>query len=158
MVVMWNMWLRGKDRTNSNVYIQGIPGTGKSTLIKFFQLLEYAINDTTQIVWDAEREFIDMARHPWLNADVIDCASGNSTKIQRYSGRVYMQKVQLGFDLYVIPKGAKHADLSEKFLNYICEADVMAKNLEEFPYSCPRQGPCRCRCSRDICPLCLSTQ
>lgn len=35
MVVMWNMWLRGKDRTNSNVYIQGIPGTGKSTLIKF---------------------------------------------------------------------------------------------------------------------------
>ena len=59
MVVMWNMWLRGKDRTNSNVYIQGIPGTGKSTLIKFFQLLEYAINDTTQIVWDAEREFIE---------------------------------------------------------------------------------------------------
>ncbi len=71
MVVMWNMWLRGKDRTNSNVYIQGIPGTGKSTLIKFFQLLEYAINDTTQITWDAEREFIDMARHPWLNADVM---------------------------------------------------------------------------------------
>lgn len=62
MVVMWNMWLRGKDRTNSNVYIQGIPGTGKSTLIKFFQLLEYAINDTTQITWDAEREFIDMRK------------------------------------------------------------------------------------------------
>lgn len=85
MVVMWNMWLRGKDRTNSNVYIQGIPGTGKSTLIKFFQLLEYAINDTTQIVWDAEREFIDMARHPWLNADVIDCASGNRGRSLLYN-------------------------------------------------------------------------
>lgn len=49
-------------------------------------------------------------------------------------------KVQLGFDLYVIPKGAAHSDLSEKFLNYICEADVMAKNLEEFPYSCPNDA------------------
>jgi spermidine/putrescine transport system substrate-binding protein len=49
-------------------------------------------------------------------------------------------KVQLGFDLYVVPKGAKHVDLAEKFLNYICEADVMAKNLEEFPYSCPNDA------------------
>lgn len=49
-------------------------------------------------------------------------------------------KVQLGFDLYVVPKGAKHVDLAEKFLNYICEPDVMAKNLEEFPYSCPNDA------------------
>lgn len=45
--------------------------------------------------------------------------------------------VQLGFDLYVIPKGAKHVDLAEKFLNYICTPEVMAANLVEFPYSCP---------------------
>ena len=100
MVVMWNMWLRGKDRTNSNVYIQGIPGTGKSTLIKFFQLLEYAINDTTQIVWDAEREFIDMARHPWLNADVIDCASGNRGRVNplqiRYTPHVTEEDLNPG--------------------------------------------------------------
>lgn len=48
--------------------------------------------------------------------------------------------VQLGFDLYVIPKGAKHTDLSEKFLNYICDPQVMAKNLEEYPYSCPNDA------------------
>lgn len=48
--------------------------------------------------------------------------------------------VQLGFDLYVIPNGAKHVDLAEKFLNYICDADVMAANLEEFPYSCPNDA------------------
>lgn len=48
--------------------------------------------------------------------------------------------VQLGFDLYVIPTGAKHVDLAEKFLDYICDPEVMAKNLEEFPYSCPNDA------------------
>ena len=48
--------------------------------------------------------------------------------------------VQLGFDLYVIPKGAKHTDAAYQFLNYICDAEVMAKNLEENPYSCPNDA------------------
>lgn len=48
--------------------------------------------------------------------------------------------VQLGFDLYVIPKGAKHVDLAEKFLNYVSDPEVMAKNLEEFPYTCPNDA------------------
>ena len=48
--------------------------------------------------------------------------------------------VQLGFDLYVMPKGAKHQDLAYKFLNYICDPEVMAGNLAEFPYSCPNDA------------------
>lgn len=48
--------------------------------------------------------------------------------------------VQLGFDLYVIPKGAKHVDLAEKFLNYITDPQVMAANLVEYPYSCPNDA------------------
>ncbi|MBR5590728.1 MAG: extracellular solute-binding protein, partial [Anaerotignum sp.] len=48
--------------------------------------------------------------------------------------------IQLGMDLYVIPTGAKHVDLAEKFLNYICDPEVMAKNLDEFPYSCPNDA------------------
>jgi len=48
--------------------------------------------------------------------------------------------VQLGFDLYVIPKGAQHMDLAYKFLDYICEPQVMADNLVEFPYSCPNDA------------------
>lgn len=48
--------------------------------------------------------------------------------------------VQLGFDLYVVPKGAKHVDLAEKFLNYICDPEVMAANLVEYPYSCPNDA------------------
>nr|MCR5160316.1 spermidine/putrescine ABC transporter substrate-binding protein [Lachnospiraceae bacterium] len=37
--------------------------------------------------------------------------------------------VQLGMDLYVIPKGAVHQDLAYKFLDYFCEPEVMAENL-----------------------------
>ncbi len=48
--------------------------------------------------------------------------------------------VQLGFDLYVMPTGAKHADLAYKFLDYICDPEAMAKNLEEFPYFCPNDA------------------
>lgn len=48
--------------------------------------------------------------------------------------------VQLGFDLFVVPKGATHMDLANKFLNYICEPEVMAANLVEFPYSCPNDA------------------
>ena len=48
--------------------------------------------------------------------------------------------IQLGMDLYVIPTGAQHTDLAYAFLNYICEPEVMAANLEEFPYSCPNDA------------------
>ena len=48
--------------------------------------------------------------------------------------------VQLGWDLFVIPKGASHIDLAEKFLNYICDGEVAAANLEEFPYTCPNDA------------------
>ena len=48
--------------------------------------------------------------------------------------------VQLGFDMYVMPTGAKHTDLAYKFLDYICTPEVMAKNLEEFPYFCPNDA------------------
>ena len=48
--------------------------------------------------------------------------------------------VQLGMDLYVMPKGAAHQELAYKFLDYICDAQVMADNLVEFPYSCPNDA------------------
>ncbi len=45
--------------------------------------------------------------------------------------------IQLGVDEFVIPAGAKNKENAEKFLNYILDADVMAKNLVENPYTCP---------------------
>ena len=52
----------------------------------------------------------------------------------------FTDAVQLGFDLYVIPKGASHTDLAYKFLDYICDPEVMAANLVENPYSCPNDA------------------
>ena len=52
----------------------------------------------------------------------------------------FTDAVQLGFDLYVIPKGAAHIDLAYKFLDYICDPEVMANNLVENPYSCPNDA------------------
>ncbi len=45
--------------------------------------------------------------------------------------------VQLGFDLYVIPKGAQHMDLAYQFLSYLCYPEVMAAYLFDNPYSSP---------------------
>ena len=78
MVAIVNMWIRGKDRTNSNWFISGVPGVGKSSFIKFLLIMEYAVNCTRLFVWDAENEYIDLARHPWVNGEVIDCASGST--------------------------------------------------------------------------------
>lgn len=74
MVAIVNMWVRGNDRTNSNWFISGVPGVGKSTFIKLILLMEYAINNTKIFMWDVENEYIEMARHPWINGDVIDAA------------------------------------------------------------------------------------
>ena len=48
--------------------------------------------------------------------------------------------VQLGFDLFVIPKGAQHMGDAYAFLNYICDPEVMAANLVDNPYSCPNDA------------------
>lgn len=81
MCVILNMWLRSKDRTNSNWFISGVPGVGKSSFIKLLLLMEYAVNDTRQFIWDAENEYTDLCRHSWVNGDIIDCASGSTGRI-----------------------------------------------------------------------------
>lgn len=60
----------------------------------------------------------------------------NTLKIADFAS----DRIQLGMDLYVIPKGAKHQDDAYKFLDYILDPSVMAKNLDEFPYSCPNDA------------------
>ena len=49
-------------------------------------------------------------------------------------------KIQLGVDLFVMPEGAEHVELAKAFLHFICDPEVMAENLEEYPYSCPNEA------------------
>ena len=122
-VVIWNMWQRGKDRTNSNIYVQGIPGTGKSTLMKYLQEMEYALNDTTQIVWDAEGEFLDLAKHPWIDGEIVDCASGKYGRVNplqiRYTPRIHKEDLDEGEDIsdYLEYEEAENGGFSDMALH-----------------------------------------
>ncbi|MFY0545867.1 ABC transporter substrate-binding protein [Brevibacillus sp. H7] len=42
-------------------------------------------------------------------------------------------------DTLAIPKGAKHKDLAEKFINYLLEPEVSVKNYESIGYSNPNE-------------------
>ena len=85
-LVIINPWLRGKDRTNSNWYIQGVPGVGKSTALKNIFLMEYAFG-TKLIIMDPESEYTEMTRHPDVNGDVINCAGGENGRINPLQAR-----------------------------------------------------------------------
>ena len=40
-------------------------------------------------------------------------------------------------DSWVIPKGAKNKENAEKFLNFLCQPEIMKKNFEYITYSVP---------------------
>jgi hypothetical protein len=80
MLIILDQWLRSADRVNSNWFITGLPGSGKSTFMKDFFTKDLAFG-TTHIVWDVEQEYIDFANHPDIRGDVIDCAGGSTGRI-----------------------------------------------------------------------------
>jgi type IV secretory pathway VirB4 component len=79
-IVRVNPWLRNKDRTNSNWIIFGVPGTGKSTAIKNILAMEFALGAKI-IIFDPEIEYVDLARHEFINGEVLNCASGLNSRI-----------------------------------------------------------------------------
>lgn len=85
-VVIVNPWLRGKDRTNSNWFISGIPGSGKSTTLKDILISEFGLGARV-IMIDPNEEFIDMVNHPDIAGDVIFCA-GESPKNNVNTARI----------------------------------------------------------------------
>lgn len=86
-LIILNPWQRNKDRVNSNWFITGLPGVGKSSFVKSLFLRELAYG-TKFIVFDAEREYHDMANHPDINGDIIDCAGGITGRINPLQVRV----------------------------------------------------------------------
>lgn len=86
-LIFLNQWLRNKDRVNSNWFITGLPGSGKSTFLKTMDVKELAFG-TKFIVFDPEEEYIDLALHPDIKGDVIDCAGGSTGRINPLQVRV----------------------------------------------------------------------
>ena len=101
-LLILNQWMRNKDRVNSNWFITGIPGTGKSSFIKSLFVRELAFG-TVIIVFDPEREYIDLAMHPDVKGDIIDCAGGVSGRINplhvRVSPRITEEDLEPGEEL-----------------------------------------------------------
>lgn len=116
-MVMLNMWLRGNDRVNSNWLILGPPGIGKSTTLKQIILLEYAFG-TRIIMMDWEKEYVNMAYHPDINGDVINCSGGDRGRINPLQARktavVHAVDLEPGEDLeeYMVFDESNGSDLS----------------------------------------------
>ncbi len=76
-LVILDTWLRGGDRTNSNMVITGIAGVGKSTTVKHIMLSEY-MKGTKIVCVDPESEYKYMCKK--LNGDWIN-AGGSENSI-----------------------------------------------------------------------------
>lgn len=98
-LVILNMWLRNKDRVNSNWFISGVPGVGKSTTIKNIIICELAFG-TKIIILDAEREYLDLAKNPHIKGDIIGGTGGKYGRINplqiRKSPRVTQEDLEPG--------------------------------------------------------------
>ena len=76
-LILLNMWQRSKDRTNSNWFITGIPGVGKSTVLKTIFVKELAYG-TKIILFDPEQEYVSLAADKDIDGDIIDCTGGDN--------------------------------------------------------------------------------
>lgn len=74
-IVSLDLWYRGKDRTNTNIYILGKPGTGKSTLVKHIMQIEF-MKGTKILVIDPESEYKDITLY--LGGEVFYAGGGNA--------------------------------------------------------------------------------
>lgn len=76
--IIIDTWKRGGDRTNTNWFISGLPGVGKSATVKDIILNEYALGSKI-IILDPEREFVDITLN--LGGKVINCGGGKGGRI-----------------------------------------------------------------------------
>lgn len=76
--IILDTWRRGDDRTNSNWFISGIPGVGKSATVKNICFREYALGAKI-IFLDPEREYIDFTKN--IGGKIINCGGGEGGRI-----------------------------------------------------------------------------
>ncbi len=77
-LVIVDTWMRGNDRTNSNMVVMGVAGVGKSTAVKHILLSEY-MKGTKLLIADPESEYKEMCMN--LGGDWINAGGGSNGKI-----------------------------------------------------------------------------
>ena len=91
--------------------------------------------DKNVAVYDADAKMLTKGN---IVAAVTDDRTAAEAMAKKKSLKVApfeKQKVEAVVDMFVIPVEAAHRDMAEKFLNYICDPEVMAENLKEYPYT-----------------------
>lgn len=84
-IVLIDFWLRHGSRTNSNMFISGKPGMGKSTLVKKILRGEYG-RGSKIIIIDPEREYKELCEE--IGGDWIDCGGGSKGRINPLQVRI----------------------------------------------------------------------
>lgn len=77
-IIILDMEKRGDDRTNSNSLTMGVPGVGKSTLVKHILANKWALGSKIIII-DPEREYKDLCEN--LGGQWINCGGGPGGRI-----------------------------------------------------------------------------
>lgn len=76
-IVIFNMWRKDSDRTNSNMVVTGSSGSGKSLAVKHIIYNEYPRSKI--LVIDPEDEYTYLANN--LNGKIIKCGGSNNGQI-----------------------------------------------------------------------------
>lgn len=122
------------------------------------RLLGYDINTTEEDRVGEAAELL-IQQKPLVQAYVIDqvrdkMIGGEAALGVIYSGEAIYTKrenpdleyvlpkegTNVWIDSWVIPKEAKHVENAEKFLDYLCRADVAKKNFDYITYSTPNKA------------------
>lgn len=161
-LIIVNPWRRGDDRTNSNMVIMGVPGTGKSTAIKSIALSEY-MTGTKLIFLDPESEYKEITKK--LDGDFINAGGGKGGRINPLQIRpvpkddekdeerlyidegngmgdmaLYLKNLEIFFGLYIpsltdMQKAILKDELIELYNKFNIDWDTDTSTLknEEFP-------------------------
>ncbi len=162
-LIVINLWLRGGDRTNSNMVIMGVAGVGKSTKIKDIIVCEY-MRGTKIIIIDPEREYKELTQN--LRGDWLNCGGGvkgrlnplqirpvpmddedeDGERLFRDEGNgmgalaLHMKSLEIFFKLYKSSLSEMHIAILKKCLielynqfNIFWDTDVSSLKNEDYP-------------------------
>ena len=76
-IIIFNMWHKDADRTNSNMFVVGSSGAGKSLSIK--HLIYNELPSSKVLIIDSEDEYTYLAKN--LNGKIVNCGGSNSGNI-----------------------------------------------------------------------------
>ena len=96
------------------------------------------LNENVAVYGDGKEELLDGTVSVAVTYDRV-AAEVMAQKKSVQIAPLTKDKVRVEVDLFVMVKDTPHKDLADAFLQYICDPEVMAANLEEYPYSCPNE-------------------